>query len=151
MLDWYTGDPNAKYYVTQLLASTVGAAIEKALYPHIATLAPSTNGANASDYVYALPYRFTSEEKQAQVEKESTTQGVVRAKANGPKSVLLINKKVDPINVTFGAELIGATATVVEVNVATPHNAGFQPPLSRTLDAKGGLELGPLAVAVIEL
>ena len=151
MLDWYTGDPNAKYYVTQLLATTVGAAAEKALYPHAATLAPSANGSNAIDYIYALPYRFISEVKQVQGEEESTTQGVVRAKADGPKSVLLINKKVDPINVTFGAELIGATATVVEVNVVAPHNAGFQPPLSRTLNAEGGLELGPLAVAVIEL
>ena len=33
MLDWQTGQPNAKYWVTQLLASTVGAAVEKALYP----------------------------------------------------------------------------------------------------------------------
>jgi hypothetical protein len=75
----------------------------------------------------------------------------VWAKADGPKSVLLINKKVDPISVKFGAELIGAKATVVEVNVAAPHNAGFQPPLFRTVNAEGGLELGPLAVAVVEL
>ena len=151
MLDWYTGDPNAKYYVTQLLASTVGAAAEKALYPYTAALAPSANGGNASDYVYALPYRFTSEAKQAQGEEESTAGRTLRAKADGPKSVLLINKKVDPISVTFGAELSGAKATVVEVNVAAPHNAGFLPPLSRAVNAEGRLELGPLAVAVVEL
>ena len=32
MLDWVTGEPNAKYYITQLLATTVGAATEKELY-----------------------------------------------------------------------------------------------------------------------
>ena len=141
--------------MTQLLASTVGAAAEKALYPYTAAITPSVSGENASDYVYALPYRFTSRAQGQQIAGEEGTaeeiqKDAVSAEAEGPKSVLLINKKVDPINVTF-AELSGARATVVEVNVAAPHNAGFQPPQSRTLSAEGVLELAPLAVAVIEL
>lgn len=140
--------------MTQLLASTVGAAAEKALYPYTAAITPSVSGENASDYVYALPYRFTSGAQGQQIADEEAKveeMDAVSADADGPKSVLLINKKVDPINVTFGAELSGARAMVVEVNVAAPHNAGFQAPQSRTLSAEGVLELAPLAVAVIEL
>ena len=85
MLDWVTGDPNAKYYVTQLLASTVGAAVEKALYPYTATPTATAGTAAAREDIehssdddataalYVLPFRFTA--------------------AGGERGVLLVNKK----------------------------------------------------------
>lgn len=124
MLDWTTGDPNAKYFVTQLLASTVGADVEKALFGY--TAGP---GANAS--VYVLPYRFTEAAGRA-------------------KGALVINKRAAPITVALrGPELAGSQATVVEVAPEFPGGAGFQPPQQREVSASGVLELGPFAVAVI--
>ena len=67
MLDWMTGDPNSKYYVTQLLASTVGAAVEKALFASTVTVATGASGAStrsasaiANETVYVLPFQFTA-------------------------------------------------------------------------------------------
>lgn len=36
-LDWVTGEPNAKYWVVNLLASTVGTSAEKTIYNHTVT------------------------------------------------------------------------------------------------------------------
>ena len=45
-LDWVTGEPNAKYWVVNLLADTVGSSAEKTIYNHTVT----------SSSVYALPF-----------------------------------------------------------------------------------------------
>ena len=127
MLDWVTGDPNAKYFVTQLLASTVGAAVDKAIFPYTASTA---GAADASSALYALPFKFVSDWSEA-------------------KGVLLINKKASTYNVTLNGLAAGASATVVEVNDGYAGGAGFQPPLKRSLSAGGEIELGPFAVAVL--
>ena len=150
MLDWVTGDPNAKCrrsngrrflplvffppsligrrlladFVTQLLASTIGAAAEKALFPYTAAAA---GGGNASAALYALPFRFTS---------------------GSSKGVLLINKKADPLTVTVGG-MGGASARVVEVAPGFAGGPGFQPTQDRRLSAAGAIQLGPFAVAVV--
>lgn len=121
-----TGDPNAKYFVTHLLASTIGAAAEKALYPITATA--DGNASAATAILYALPFRFTF--------------------VGGAKGVLLVNKKAAAVNVTLRGVTAG-TASVVEVAPAFAGGAGFQPPVQRPLSAAGDIELGPFAVAVL--
>jgi hypothetical protein len=126
MLDWVTGDRNAKYYVTQLLASTVGAAVEKSLYYY--TVSPS---AGAAALLYALPFKFSA--------------------VGGSRGVLLVNKKADALNLTI-VGFSGATATVVEVATHSRGHpgAGFQPPQQRQLSSSGEVQLGPIAVAVVQ-
>ena len=144
MLDWVTGEPNAKYFVTQLLASTVGAAKEKALYsysanptPMVADIAsPQSTSADVAAALYVLPFRFTAN--------------------GGERGVLLINKKAVGYNVTLVGGLSTTTmvaaeavATVVEVNPGYRQGPGFQPPLTRLLSDAGELYMGPFAVAVV--
>ena len=143
MLDWMTGDPNSKYYVTQLLASTVGAAVEKALFASTVTVATGASGAStrsasaiANETVYVLPFQFT---------------------ASAAKGLLLVNKKAAEINVTIAPAFAGLSsssaappvATVVEVAMGFAGGASFQPPQRRELTEAGGLPLGPFAVAVV--
>ena len=151
MLDWVTGEPNAKYFVTQLLASTVGAAKEKALYSYSAnptpmvvagTASPQSTSADVAAALYVLPFRFTAN--------------------GGERGVLLINKKAVGYNVTLVGGLSTTTtmaattmvaaeavATVVEVNPGYRQGPGFQPPLTRLLSDAGELYMGPFAVAVV--
>jgi hypothetical protein len=138
MLDWVTGEPNAKYYVTQLLASTIGAAVEKALFSHTATAGDAGaddagdaafTGIDASATLYALPFRFTA--------------------AGGSKGVLVVNKKAAVLDVTLTGLSAAASATVVEVAPSFAGGPGFQPPQKRQLSSTGVLSLGPFAVAVV--
>lgn len=144
MLDWVTGEPNAKYFVTQLLASTVGAAKEKALYSYSAnptpmvagSASPQSTSADVAAALYVLPFRFTAN--------------------GGERGVLLINKKAVGYNVTLVGGLSTTTmvaaeavATVVEVNPGYRQGPGFQPPLTRLLSDAGELYMGPFAVAVV--
>ena len=55
VLDWMTGDRNAKYFVTQLLAGTVGAAVEKSLFSHAIGVADNDT-LSSSDALYVLPF-----------------------------------------------------------------------------------------------
>ena len=128
MLDWVTGDPNAKYYVTQLLASTVGAAVEKALFRVVSSVLHG--GGDGRAIVYALPFRFTT------------------AAGGKKKGVLLVNKKAAPVGVTLNG-LAGARGKVVEVAPGFEGGPGFQPPQDRAISAEGHVHLGPLAVAVL--
>ena len=154
MLDWVTGEANAKYYVTQLLASTIGAAVEKTLYGYNVT--SSTGGAGIADAldsasssssstVYVLPFRFGA----------GTDSG-----AGGQKGVLLVNKKAASVTITLvglssGDATAGGTgggaavATVVEVAPEFVGGPGFQPPVKRAVSVEGELTLGPFAVAVV--
>jgi hypothetical protein len=144
MLDWTTGDPNAKYYVTQLLASTVGAAVEKALFSHTVTFAVA--GVNigdgdmegggegeggASSIIYALPFQFTT------------------APVAGKKGVLLVNKAAAAVTVTLNGLVAGSVGKVVEVAVGYVGGPGFQPPQERLLSPAGTIRLAPFAVAVV--
>eukprot|EP01052_Picozoa_sp_SAG31_P033372 SAG31_NODE_3760_length_3909_cov_2.157743_4_plen_119_part_00 len=113
-------------FVTQLLASTIGAAAEKALYPYTAAAA---GRGNASAALYALPFRFT-------------------AASSSNKGVLLINKKAETLTVKVGG-MGGAGARVVEVAPDFAGGPGFQPTQDRRLSAAGAIQLGPFAVAVV--
>ena len=139
MLDWVTGDPNAKYFVTQLLSSTVGAAVEKALYACTITSSGSANSAESETTIgtsecntaniYVLPFQFTT--------------------AGGSKGALVVNKRGVSVDIVL-ADLSGATATVVEVApIGFEGGAGFQPPLTRQVSSTGHISLGPFAVAVV--
>ena len=62
MLDWQTGEPNAKYWVTNLLVTTVGDSREKSVKSSkVTSPALTAEGAGggppgSSDPVYVMPY-----------------------------------------------------------------------------------------------
>ena len=82
MLDWQTGEPNAKFWATQLLARTVGQAREKRVVH--ATVAGKGAGA-----LYALPYVL-----------------------NGSRAVMLVNKAAAPLDVVLGGVCGGQATVV---------------------------------------
>ena len=125
-LDWQTGAPNAKYYVTQLLARTVGSSAEKIIYTVAASHYDNVENARA---VYALPY-------------ELLTAG--GGKPGGAKGLMLVNKRNYSLSITIPG-VVGGEATVVEATGATP---GWQVPTNRSFATDGSLKLGPYAVAV---
>lgn len=85
MLDWQSGEPNAKYWVTRLLAATVGSRAPKRLSP-----------SNTSDPagLYALAFTATAPPHA--------------------RSLLLVNKRRGPATATL-AGVTGGTASCVEV------------------------------------
>ena len=130
MLDWQTGQPNAKYWVTTMLASTVGSAKEKAIVASNVSLANGTLTGGSSSIpqpVYVMPYVMED------------TQGV-----------LLVNKKQTAMDVTIDG-VVGGSALVVEVALSGPDAAepGFAPTVAKELSADGKLSLGPFGVAVV--
>lgn len=60
-LDWVTGRPNAKYYVTQLLAGTVGTPAEKRIFH---------SNVSHPGLVYAMPYAINQTRGLLLVNKE---------------------------------------------------------------------------------
>lgn len=84
-LDWQTGEPNAKFFAIQLLASTVGTGASKTLY------ATNITGGPPIPPVHAMAYQM----------------------AAGSRGVLLVNKKAVPLSVQLPD--IAGTATVIEV------------------------------------
>ena len=107
MIDWNTGEPNAKYWVTQLLAQTVGGKQNKTVLASTASWngiawarkggarQPGSQWANSSRPLYALPWR----------------------EADGLRGVLLVNKKSTPMRVTIKG--IDSSWAVLSVEVAT--------------------------------
>jgi len=124
-LDWQTGQVNAKYYVTQLLAKTVGSSKEKAICNYTVTGMPMETR-TAADSLYVMPYKMTDD---------------------GKKGILLVNKRPEALDLRFSG-VIGGTATVVEVLPGDPE-AALNPPIERQLGNDGSLKLGPFATAVV--
>ena len=122
-LDWRTGEPNAKYWVTNLLATTVADAKEKSIVASDVSLANGTQ----IDAVYSMAYS-----------------------KDGKKGILLVNKKQVGLEVTIGGAT-GGSALVVEVATEGPdaEEPGFAPIIAKELTADGTLMLGPFGVAVV--
>ena len=123
MLDWHTGTPNAKYWIVNLLATTVGGKDLKTLTK--ATVSAPTQATDAAAMLHAMPYILD---------------------ATKEKGVLLINKKARPLAVQLQGLSANCSATIVEVSGAEP---ACNPPVQRSVQSGGTLELGPLAVAII--
>lgn len=124
------GAPNAKYWVVQLLARTVGSSAEKIIY----TVAPShyANVENARA-VYALPYELLAADGGGGGKPSGTTKGL-----------MLVNKRNYSVSVSIPG-VVSGNATVVEATGATP---GWQLPINRSFASDGSISLGPYAVAV---
>ena len=131
MLDWQTGEVNAKYWVTKLLATTVGDNQEKTVVASEISVTQSRRGienVTSSLPVYVMPYK-----KQQQ------------------KGMLIVNKKATALALTIDGSAQGGVATVVEVNTDTScTDPGFEPPVRRLVSSNGMLRLGPFAVAVVD-
>ena len=82
MLDWQTGEPNAKFWATQLLARTVGQAREK-------MVVHATVAGKGAEALYALPYVL-----------------------DGSRAVLLINKAAAPLDIVLGGVCGGLATVV---------------------------------------
>jgi len=128
-MDWQSGQVNAKYWATQLLATTVGDAGEKTIVAYSLKTSASEllgrqqgNSPNATDYLYAMPY--------------------IKA---GVKGIMLVNKQAVTIDVKIDG-LVGGQASVIE---AVGEQPGMSPPVVRSISSDGTLKLGPFAVAVV--
>ena len=113
-----------RYWVTQLLAKTVGSSKEKAL--HKATTATRHDGAVAADALYVLPFTMS---------------------ASGARGALLVNKTPQPMVVALQG-VAGGAATVVEVPRGDDE-AALSPPTEKVVGTDGTLSLGPFATAVV--
>ena len=126
-MDWQTGMVNAKYWVTQLLAATVGDAKPKTIVAstvHAPQGAPDGDGDGDGDAAQVYVMAFVKD---------------------GRKGALLVNKQASPHDlVLHGAR--GGAALVVEVTGEEP---GFNPPVARQVSANGSIALGPFGVAVV--
>lgn len=137
-IDWQSGKLNAKYYVTTMLAKTIGSSKEKVLYSYNATVRQKSPPAavervnsadvNVNSKLYALPYTM------------SGTQD---------KNILLVNKEPRYMTVHL-TNVKAGTATVVEVRPGDPEVA-LLPPIELPIGPDGSVRLGPFATAVVTL
>ena len=98
MLDWQSGEPNAKYWVTRLLAATVGSTASKQLHP-------ISTGSDPSQ-LYALAYTLLPPARRPK--------GGAEEAAAPTRGVLLINKRRAPATATLRG-VSGGLASCVEV------------------------------------
>ena len=141
-LDWNTGEPNSKYFATQLLAQTVGGKQNKTIVASTISWngtswarkgdarQPGSQWVNTTRPLYALPWHEDSD---------------------GRKGVLLVNKKSVPMQVTING--FDSSWTALSVEVATEGDGaaepGYQPQVAKAVSAEGVISLGPFATAVL--
>ena len=123
MLDWTTGQPNAKYFSVQMMAAAFGTGtkgvigIEKTLYP-------STN----TTEIYVLPFKRADD---------------------GARRLIICSKLSVPLNVTLtGGFCDNGKARVLEA-AASSDTPGFDPPVDRAL-VGGKIHLAAWALATVE-
>ena len=85
MIDWQSGEPNAKFWVTQLLARTMGTVERKALGT------ANVSGAG-SEALFALPYTMLSGSGRAD------------SQPAGERGVLLVNKHPRPLSISLSSQ-----------------------------------------------
>lgn len=120
-IDWQTGQVNAKYWVTHVLATTVGTAEEKSVFNSTVEHASSDEVANA---VYVFPYAKSAD-----------------------KGILVVNKMGTPLELRLHS-IIAGSATIVDVDLMS-NEPGFNPPRTQLISEDGKLSLGPYGVAVV--
>ena len=123
-MDWQTGQVNSKYWVTSLLAKTVGGKQSKTI------LNSTVNGQSRgnSSVAYVMPYELDTPDNS--------------------RGMLLVNKRGTPV--TFA--ITGATgglASCVDGSGAGDDGPGFAPPIVKPISASGELTLGAYGVAVV--
>ena len=128
---------SAQYWVTNLLATTVGDSGEKSIknskitenyMSEVVTGQDSGDGAadGTNSSIFAMPYT-----------------------KDGKKGVLIVNKKAAAVELTIKGAT-GGQATVVEVNTDPAcSEPGFEPQIHKPISEAGVLSLGPFAVAVV--
>jgi hypothetical protein len=147
-VDWNTGKPLAKYWVTQLLATTVGGKQNKTVFANMVSFNGSTWQRNASrvcDGHSSAPMQCGWAGK----ERPLYVLAYLDHKTNR-RGILLVNKRKIPMSVHLG-NVTGGTALSLEV--ATEGSAsdepGYQPAVEKTVPPQGVIELGPFAIAVV--
>jgi len=131
-LDWDTGEPNAKYWATRVLAEALGTA-PRDLFN--SSVSGGGGGCGGVAPLYSLAMQVPDEA------------------GGGParRVLLLVSKTSDAVAVALadGGFPSGSSAIVLEGAGAEP---GLNPPVARAPDAaSGALSLGPYAVAVVTL
>ena len=128
-LDWQTGEPNVKYYAIKMLADTVGTTASKTIYN--STLTGGTAGGAGTATagpVHVMPYKLA-----------------------GKKAMLVVNMKQTAQVLTVTGATVGAAVSVLEVDVNNKEPGFAGPPTTRKVGAKGEVELGPYAIALIDM
>lgn len=128
-LDWQTGEPNVKYYAIKMLADSVGSKASKTIYK--STLTGAGTGGAGTKYagpIHAMPYEMA-----------------------GQKAMLVVNMKQAAQVLTVVGATVGATVSVLEVDVNSKEPGFTGPPATRKVGAGGEVDLGPFAIALIDM
>jgi len=128
-LDWQTGEPNVKYYAIKMLADSVGSKASKTIYK--STLTGAGTGGAGTKYagpIHAMPYEMA-----------------------GQKAMLVVNMKQTAQVLTVVGATVGATVSVLEVDVNSKEPGFTGPPATRKVGAGGEVDLGPFAIALIDM
>jgi len=163
-LDWQTGEPNAKYYAIQLLASTVGTSAPKTIVASNVTVVSGTMSQPQSppprDTSQPTPARFLEATFSSPSGKTASSSSppppppsplwVMPYTMNNTRGILLINLKGSTVDLELQGISKG-TATVIEVATTGPdaQEPGYAMPQARAVSSTGALTLGPFAIAVI--
>lgn len=163
-LDWQTGEPNAKYYAIQLLASTVGTSAPKTIVASNVTVVSGTMSQPQSppprDTSQPTPARFLEATFASPSGKTASSSSppppppsplwVMPYTMNNTRGILLINLKGSTVDLELQGISKG-TATVIEVATTGPdaQEPGYAMPQARAVSSTGALTLGPFAIAVI--
>jgi hypothetical protein len=126
MIDWQTGQPNAKYFVARLLATTVGVRANKTIFVSTASWTRKGKRSDRVESIYSLAYQVDG----------------------GARGVLLVNKESTAVDVHLRGFEDAGLVSVVEVDVGAAE-PGFQLMKERRVGQDGEISLGPLAVAIV--
>jgi hypothetical protein len=127
MLDWTTGQPNAKYYAVQMLA-TLGTGKKKLYRTEL-----SGPSATAGSRLYGLGLE-----------------------TGGERKLLLVSKTEQPQLVAVGGAGTTSTTVALVLDGTVDGKTlstepGFLPPVARPLRADGALQLGPWGIALLTI
>jgi hypothetical protein len=162
-LDWQSGQPNAKYWVTHLLATTVGTPVTKAIVastttdpaalyvmPYYPAVDPSEQG-GAEDGVQAAGQAVLGHVSGALLDSDADAVKTGH-NATGKRGLLVVNKTPEHMVVKIEPRFEhGTVATCVEASVGV-HEPGFEPPIVKQLKVSTNssvFEIGGFGVCVI--
>jgi len=128
-LDWQTGEPNAKYYAIKMLSDSVGTKASKVIFNSTLTGGTSTGAGTAgAGPIHVMPYEMA-----------------------GKKAMLVINMKQTAQVLMVTSAAVGAAVSVLEVDMNNKEPGFAGPPTTRKVGAKGEVDLGPYAIALIDM
>ena len=166
-MDWQSGQVNAKYWVTNLLARTVGTKVPTPLSAPFPAAAPHVLSppANASSCHPPIPSYAPARHRRppcpltppppqeskailnSTISDASAGYALPYAKLGNDRGVLLVNKQGSAQYFVIGG-VSGGLGSVVD-GTGNDDEPGFAPPVVKPVGKDGRISLGPYGVAVV--